>query len=127
MRGRVLPGHPRQPPALDAGGKLDHPLARHPYPPHLPFRPPGATPHHPAHDAPPVPPPLRDHGIPARLPAPRGTPGGMAQLLAPAGVRLYNPAFDLTPADLIAGIITEKGLIQPVNAATIRKFINVSV
>jgi methylthioribose-1-phosphate isomerase len=30
-----------------------------------------------------------------------------------AGVEFYNPAFDVTPANLINGIITEKGVIQP--------------
>ena len=39
---------------------------------------------------------------------------------APEGVKVYNPAFDVTPAHLIAGLITEKGLIQPVNEAAIR-------
>jgi methylthioribose-1-phosphate isomerase len=42
---------------------------------------------------------------------------------APDGVKVYNPAFDVTPAHLIAGIITEKGLIQPVEAASIRAVI----
>jgi methylthioribose-1-phosphate isomerase len=32
---------------------------------------------------------------------------------------MSHPAFDVTPADLIAGIITERGVIRPVNAATI--------
>ena len=32
---------------------------------------------------------------------------------APAGAPVYNPAFDVTPANLIAGIITEKGVIKP--------------
>jgi methylthioribose-1-phosphate isomerase len=39
--------------------------------------------------------------------------------LAPEGVEAYNPAFDITPAELITGIITERGLIQPVDASTI--------
>lgn len=39
-------------------------------------------------------------------------------LVAPAA-RCYNPAFDVTPAELITGIVTEKGLIQPVTAANI--------
>ena len=34
--------------------------------------------------------------------------------LAPQGVQVYNPAFDVTPAQLITAIITERGLIQPV-------------
>jgi methylthioribose-1-phosphate isomerase len=32
---------------------------------------------------------------------------------APPGVRVYNPAFDVTPAGLIAGWITERGIIHP--------------
>lgn len=32
---------------------------------------------------------------------------------APPGVRVYNPAFDVTPAALIKGWITERGIIQP--------------
>jgi methylthioribose-1-phosphate isomerase len=39
---------------------------------------------------------------------------------APDGVCVYNPAFDVTPARLIQGIITEKGLIQPVNSEQIQ-------
>ncbi len=31
---------------------------------------------------------------------------------APEGVKVRNPAFDVTPAELIAGIITEKGVIE---------------
>src|SRR5947207_590811 len=45
---------------------------------------------------------------------------GFGSATAPAGVHVYNPAFDVTPAHLIAAIITEKGLIRPVNADTIR-------
>ncbi len=33
--------------------------------------------------------------------------------IAPAGVAVYNPAFDVTPADLITGIITERGVFKP--------------
>ena len=33
-----------------------------------------------------------------------------AHRMAPEGVGVYNPAFDVTPADLITGIITERGL-----------------
>ncbi len=45
---------------------------------------------------------------------------GMGKRTAPDGISVYNPAFDVTPAALIAGIITEKGLIQPVDARTIQ-------
>lgn len=33
--------------------------------------------------------------------------------VAPEGVAVFNPAFDVTPADLIAGIITERGVFKP--------------
>ena len=33
--------------------------------------------------------------------------------IAPEGVKVYNPAFDVTPAGLIAGIVTEKGIFRP--------------
>jgi methylthioribose-1-phosphate isomerase len=35
------------------------------------------------------------------------------RLTAPAGVEVYNPAFDVTPNALITGIITEAGLHRP--------------
>lgn len=33
--------------------------------------------------------------------------------VAPDGVEVFNPAFDVTPADLITGIITERGVFKP--------------
>ena len=33
--------------------------------------------------------------------------------VAPSGVAVYNPAFDVTPAELITGIITERGIFKP--------------
>jgi len=33
--------------------------------------------------------------------------------IAPKKVKVYNPAFDVTPAKLITGIITEKGIFKP--------------
>jgi methylthioribose-1-phosphate isomerase len=35
------------------------------------------------------------------------------RLLAPKGIRVRNPAFDVTPARYIAGIITERGIARP--------------
>ena len=32
--------------------------------------------------------------------------------LAPEGAQVWNPAFDVTPNNLIAGIITEKGIFR---------------
>jgi len=40
---------------------------------------------------------------------------GFGKRTAPQGVKVYNPAFDVTPARLIDAIITEKGIIKPNN------------
>ncbi|KAI4379577.1 hypothetical protein MLD38_005856 [Melastoma candidum] len=37
--------------------------------------------------------------------------GGLGEQIAASGITVWNPAFDVTPASLIAGIITEKGVI----------------
>ncbi len=73
----------------------------------------------------------RHHGVPFHVAAPGSTvdftiPGGAAipieerhpdevtafggVAVAPAGVKVYNPAFDVTPADLITSIITDRGI-----------------
>jgi methylthioribose-1-phosphate isomerase len=46
---------------------------------------------------------------------------GFGKATAPAGVAVYNPAFDVTPARLISGIITERGVILEPNADKIAK------
>jgi methylthioribose-1-phosphate isomerase len=43
---------------------------------------------------------------------------------APEGIGVANPAFDVTPAALITGIITEKGVITRPNAAKVRGLFN---
>ena len=42
--------------------------------------------------------------------------------IAPTGVGVYNPAFDVTPAELISGIITERGVFKPSELA--RRFVS---
>jgi methylthioribose-1-phosphate isomerase len=59
--------------------------------------------------------------IPIEQRDPREVTHGFGRQTAPDGVDVYNPAFDVTPAELIAGIITEKGIIRPVNAETISR------
>lgn len=44
------------------------------------------------------------------------TRGGLGEQVAASGISIWNPAFDVTLADLISGIITEKGVITK-NAA----------
>jgi methylthioribose-1-phosphate isomerase len=45
------------------------------------------------------------------------------RVTAPEGMRARNPAFDVTPAELITCLVTERGLIRPVTADAIRKVI----
>ena len=42
------------------------------------------------------------------------------QRLAPEGVAVHNPAFDVTPNDLIAAIITDKGVARPPYVESLR-------
>ncbi len=82
----------------------------------------------------------RAHGIPFYIAAPSSTfdlsiasgaeipielrgaeeiTNGFGRQTAPDGVEVYNPAFDVTPAEYIHAIITEKGVIDPVSAAQV--------
>ena len=75
----------------------------------------------------------RQHGIPFYVAAPWSTVDPLAATGAnieieqrsgdelsaafgaqtvPAGVRIYNPAFDVTPSDLITAIVTDRGVIR---------------
>ena len=45
------------------------------------------------------------------------------RLTAPKSVKVFNPAFDVTPHELISGIVTEYGVIRPPFASNIRKAI----
>jgi len=40
--------------------------------------------------------------------------------IAPKGVRTFNPAFDVTPADLVTAIITERGIAYPPYTESLR-------
>jgi len=41
--------------------------------------------------------------------------------IAPAGIKVFNPAFDITPAELVSAIVTDKGVIRPPYRENIRK------
>ncbi|RYR44379.1 hypothetical protein Ahy_A08g040718 isoform A [Arachis hypogaea] len=45
------------------------------------------------------------------------TRGGLGEQVAASGISVWNPAFDVTPAGLIHGIITEKGVITKMSSA----------
>ncbi len=46
---------------------------------------------------------------------------GFGRRTAPEGVDVYAPAFDVTPAELITAILTDRGPILPVTAANVRR------
>lgn len=46
---------------------------------------------------------------------------GLGKRIAPQGVKTYNPAFDVTPARYIKGIITEKGIHEPPYEKSLQK------
>ena len=41
--------------------------------------------------------------------------------MAPQGVKIYNPAFDVTDNELITGIITEFGIARPPYSESLRE------
>jgi len=87
----------------------------------------------------------REHGIPFYVAAPVSTMDlqlpsgdeipieerhpeeitcGMGKRTAPESVRVYNPAFDITPHSLVAAIISEKGIARPPFAPVLRQWLD---
>lgn len=62
--------------------------------------------------------------IPIEERQPEEITNGFGKQTAPEGVDVYNPAFDVTPAKFIRGIITERGLIQPVTTEQVLRVLN---
>ena len=48
---------------------------------------------------------------------------GFGTLTAPEHVKVYSPAFDVTPADLITAIVCEKGIAKPPFEKTLRRLL----
>lgn len=59
------------------------------------------------------------HQIPIEQRAAEEVTRGFGCPTAPSGVTVYNPAFDVTPAELITAIITDRGVIRPVTCDAI--------
>ncbi|MGW8953084.1 S-methyl-5-thioribose-1-phosphate isomerase [Streptomyces sp. NPDC055709] len=53
----------------------------------------------------------------SRAAEPEAEAGGLP--LAPLGTQAYNPAFDVTPPELVTAIVTEEGTVSPVTGAGI--------
>ena len=62
-------------------------------------------------------------GIPIEERDPDEIRCGFGHATAPKDVPCFSPAFDVTPAVLIRGIITERGLIEPISTARIAEVI----
>lgn len=61
--------------------------------------------------------------IPIEERAPEEIRRGFGRQTAPDGVGIYNPAFDVTPAELITGIVTENGVISPITPKMIAEVV----
>lgn len=59
--------------------------------------------------------------IEERAPEEVATPGGLA--LVPRGARVFNPAFDVTPAELVSALISERGILDAPDAARLRPWL----
>jgi methylthioribose-1-phosphate isomerase len=57
--------------------------------------------------------------IPIEERDPREITHPFGRQVAPEGMPVYNPAFDVTPAELIAAIVCERGIIRPVTRESI--------
>lgn len=49
---------------------------------------------------------------------------GFGKQTAPEGIKVYNPAFDVTPNELVTALITEKGVIYPPFRENLEKMFN---
>jgi methylthioribose-1-phosphate isomerase len=59
--------------------------------------------------------------IPIEERNPSEVTGFRGERWAPEGVSVVNPAFDVTPAALVTGLITERGIAAPLDAAGLRR------
>jgi methylthioribose-1-phosphate isomerase len=58
--------------------------------------------------------------------APEEVTRGFGRVTAPLDVRVYNPAFDVTPGRLITAIITERGIVRPPYAESLEELMAAS-
>ena len=71
-------------------------------------------------------PSLRGPGIPIEERDPSEVYTILGRLrIAPEGVKAYNPAFDVTPPELVTAIITEKGVVTPPYIESIPRLLGV--
>lgn len=64
--------------------------------------------------------------IPIEYRDPKEITHGMGKQTAPDGIDVFNPAFDVTPARLVAGFITEVGVIRPPYLDNLKRQLRIS-
>ncbi|MDP6485069.1 MAG: S-methyl-5-thioribose-1-phosphate isomerase, partial [Nitrospinota bacterium] len=57
-------------------------------------------------------------GIPIEERSPDEVTHFAGRRVAPEGIGVFNPAFDVTPARLVDAIITEQGVVRPAKGET---------
>ncbi|SEN76691.1 S-methyl-5-thioribose-1-phosphate isomerase [Lihuaxuella thermophila] len=62
--------------------------------------------------------------IPIEQRSPEEVVAGMGKPIAPEGVQVYNPAFDVTPAEYVTAIITEYGVIRAPYRENLKRVLN---
>jgi methylthioribose-1-phosphate isomerase len=62
--------------------------------------------------------------IPIEQRAAKEITNGFGKQTAPENVAVYNPAFDVTPAELISAIITDRGVVRPVSETTVKSLLS---
>lgn len=62
--------------------------------------------------------------IPIELRKPEEITEGFGRRTVPDGVAVYNPAFDVTPAELITAIVTEHGIIHSPTTEAVRRHLS---
>ncbi|MCX6995561.1 MAG: S-methyl-5-thioribose-1-phosphate isomerase, partial [Kiritimatiellaeota bacterium] len=62
--------------------------------------------------------------IPIEERAPEEVTHGFGRRTAPAGVKVYAPAFDVTPARLITAIVCERGILRPPFGRALRRAVS---
>jgi methylthioribose-1-phosphate isomerase len=62
--------------------------------------------------------------IPIELRPPREVTHVFDRQIAPSGVRVFNPAFDVTPSELVTAIVTERGIARQPLARTLPKLVS---
>ena len=60
-------------------------------------------------------------GIPIEQRDPREITHGFGRQTAPEGVKVYNPAFDVTPTRLLTGLVTERGVCEAPFSESLRR------